>query len=154
MQLYVLVYPLKNGSVLLMRKKRGIGKGRINAPGGKVEAGESPEEAAARELREEVGVVVEPEDLEFAGLLEFFEEKYGRSLCYVFLARKFSGEPKATEEAEPFWCPIASIPFDEMWEDDRFWLPLVLKGRKVFGRFWFDTEDHLVKKEIFLLKSP
>ena len=51
-----LCYLLKDDEVLLIRKKRGIGAGKINGPGGKVDPGETPLEAAVRETREEVGV--------------------------------------------------------------------------------------------------
>ncbi len=43
------------GRVLLIHKKRGLGKGKINGPGGRLEAGETPVQAAVRETREEVG---------------------------------------------------------------------------------------------------
>ena len=57
-----LCFILKNDQILLIRKKRGIGKGKINGPGGKVDPGETFLEAAVRETREEVGVTpVNPE---------------------------------------------------------------------------------------------
>ena len=42
--------------VLLIRRGSALGKGRWSLPGGKVEAGETPKEAAHRELMEEAGV--------------------------------------------------------------------------------------------------
>jgi 8-oxo-dGTP pyrophosphatase MutT (NUDIX family) len=52
----------KKGHILLMEKKTGMGKGLINAPGGRIEKGESPLEAAVRETQEEV--LLTPLDLE------------------------------------------------------------------------------------------
>ena len=42
--------------VLLIHKKTGLGKGKVNAPGGRIEAGEMPIEATVRECQEEVGL--------------------------------------------------------------------------------------------------
>ena len=50
------------------------------------------------------------------------------------------GEPQQTPEAVPRWTPLAAIPWDEMWADDRFWLPLLLAGDDVDGRFLFDGD--------------
>ena len=48
---------VKNGDqVLLIRKKRGLGAGKINGPGGKIEPGESARDGAIRETQEEVGI--------------------------------------------------------------------------------------------------
>ena len=50
-----LVFILKDNEVLLIRKKTGLGAGKVNAPGGKLEVDESAEAAAIREVMEEVG---------------------------------------------------------------------------------------------------
>ena len=52
-----LLFVVRNGEILLMRKKRGLGAGKINGPGGRIEAGESSLDAAVRETREELGIV-------------------------------------------------------------------------------------------------
>ncbi len=35
------------------------------------------------------------------------------------------------------------IPYEQMWEDDELWLPLVLRGRQFSGRFIFDRDAML-----------
>ena len=55
-----LVFVIEGGRVLLIRKKRGLGAGKINGPGGRLEPGEQPELCAARELYEELGVRAGP----------------------------------------------------------------------------------------------
>jgi mutator protein MutT len=136
-----LCFIVKAGRVLLIRKKRGLGAGKINAPGGKLELGETPEEAAIRETREEVGVT--PLGLEERGLLRFqFTDGYSL-LCWVFVARDLEGEPVSTDEADPIWVPLEAVPYEEMWADDSQWLPLVLAGGKFTGSFVFDQETML-----------
>lgn len=55
------------GRTLLVRKR---GTERFMAPGGKPEAGETAAEALARELHEELGVVVDPAGLDYLGRFE------------------------------------------------------------------------------------
>ncbi len=57
--------------VLLGRKLTGLGKGKVVAPGGKLEPGESPSDAAVREVLEEVGLTLDPASLEMLGLLTY-----------------------------------------------------------------------------------
>ncbi|MDE2290766.1 MAG: 8-oxo-dGTP diphosphatase [Elusimicrobia bacterium] len=133
------------GRVLLIRKKRGMGAGKWNAPGGKLEPGESAADAAARETREETGV--SPEGLRYAGLLEFRFAAGSTSwdnLCRIFRAEAFSGElcPEH-EECSAHWVGLDDVPYDGMWEDDRSWLPSLLAGRPFHRRYLFGAGDAL-----------
>ena len=128
----------KDGELLLIRKKRGLGAGKINAPGGKIERGESALESAIRETREEIGVVpIAPRQ---CGELHFqFADGYSLH-CTVFCAAGCEGNPIETAEAAPFWVDADAVPYTEMWEDDRHWLPLMLEGKRFTGYFTFDGE--------------
>lgn len=129
------------GQILLIRKKRGLGAGKINAPGGRIEPGETSCDAAIRETREEVGLT--PLDPVRRAELRFqFTDGYSLC-CAVFLATKWSGEVVETPEAVPLWTPDDAIPWDEMWEDDRHWLPRVLAGEALAAAFLFDGERML-----------
>ncbi len=142
-----LLFILRGDEILLIRKKRGFGAGKINGPGGKVDPGETPLESALRETEEELGV--RPLDAELRGELHFqFSDGFSLQ-CAVFLARKFEGEAHETEEAVPLWTPFDAIPYDEMWADDRYWLPLLLGGDKFAGFFEFDGEK-LLSREIIV----
>ena len=142
-----LLFVVRGGEVLLIRKKRGLGAGKINAPGGRLEAGESPRECALRETQEEVGVI--PTGVRERGELRFqFVDGYALH-CHVFSADGCTGAAIETDEATPQWVPLAAIPYAEMWADDRLWLPMMLSGRTPFrGRFIFDGDtmvDHVIE---------
>jgi 8-oxo-dGTP diphosphatase len=131
--------------VLMIRKKRGLGSGKINGVGGRLERGESPLEGILRETREELGIIlidpVERGELHF----QFLD---GYSLfCTVFVASRFDGTAVETEEAAPLWFNIGQLPFNEMWEDDELWLPHALEGKSFRGFFVFDGE-RMVSKQL------
>ena len=137
----VLLFVIQNGSILLIRKKRGLGAGKINGPGGRIEPGESPKDAAIRETHEEL--LITPIEPEPRGSLHFhFLDGY-KLHCTVFVASKFTGQPTETDEAVPLWTPIEAIPFQEMWADDRYWLPGVIAGKKFTAWFTFDGDRML-----------
>jgi len=58
-------------------------------------------------------------------------------LGYVFVARGYTGTPRTTAEAVPLWCALDAIPFEQMWDDDRIWLPRLLQGDSLRGDFLF-----------------
>ena len=136
-----LCFVIRDGQILLIRKKRGLGAGKINGPGGRLEKGETALESAIRETQEELGVT--PTDLEHIGEL-FFQFLDGYKLhVAVFAAGGGDGELRETDEATPIWTKIDQIPYHDMWEDDAYWLPLLLKRKKFCGYFVFDGEKLL-----------
>lgn len=136
-----LTFVVDGDRVLLIRKKRGLGAGKINGPGGKLDAGELPEACAIRECREEVGIT--PADLWFAGENRFqFTDGYSIQV-HTFVAGSYEGSPVETDEAIPFWQPMRAIPYEEMWADDRLWLPHALAGRRIDGRWIFEGDTFL-----------
>ncbi|MDC7232119.1 MAG: 8-oxo-dGTP diphosphatase [Spirochaetales bacterium] len=142
-----MTYIQKENEVLLIHKKTGLGAGKVNAPGGHIEEGETPEEAAIRETREEVGL--ESENLQYSGELYFHFLDGLKLKGTVYLCRDFKGNLIETDEALPFWCPVDEIPWDQMWEDDLHWLPRALDGEQFTGRFIFDKETMIDKEIIF-----
>ena len=138
LQKATLLFVEQSGQVLLIRKKRGLGAGKINAAGGRLEAGETEKACAVREMREEL--CVEVSDARYAGEIDFqFLDGYCFHLI-VFTGSVFTGTPTETEEATPLWFPTDQIPYDEMWEDDIFWVPQMLRGERFYGRFLFDGD--------------
>ncbi len=127
----------KDNKLLLGMKKRGFGVGRWNGFGGKVEESETIEEGALRELKEEAGI--EAMELEKFGVLEFSFKNEPKILeAHIFKVTNFTGEPFESEEMVPEWFSIDLIPYDKMWSDDIFWLPVFIAGKKFKGKFLFD----------------
>ncbi len=142
-----LLFVIKQDQVLLIRKKRGLGAGKINGPGGHLEAGETPKACAIRETQEEL--LITPLNVQAGGELFFHAEDMPRIHGYVFIATDYRGTPTETAEAIPLWTPIADLPFDEMWDDDRLWLPAVLAGQVIKG--WFTiAEERMLDSKILL----
>jgi 8-oxo-dGTP diphosphatase len=128
-----LVYVIDRDRMLLIRKKRGHGQGKVNGPGGKVEPGETPLGCALRECEEETGIT--PLALEPMIELRFQDSEDVPMLGLAFRALRFSGTPRETAEAAPFWCPLTAIPYERMWADDRIWLPRLIEGEPSLGEF-------------------
>lgn len=130
-------------------EKRGFATGKWNGSGGK----QNPEdkdilETAIRETHEETGVT--PKNLEHVATFNFYfpkETGWGQQV-WVYLSREWDGEPVETEEMAPKWFKKSEIPYDQMWEDDKLWLPQVLNGLKVKGDFLFDENQKIVEQSI------
>jgi len=141
LQRATLLFVIRDEKVLLILKKRGLGAGKVNGPGGRLDDGETPHDCAVREVEEEL--LVTPTGVRQVGELRF-QFVDGLSIHgYVFRADDCIGEPQETDEAVPLWTPIDEIPFDKMWADDSLWIPLMLKDRPFDGRFIFDGDAML-----------
>lgn len=141
--LATLMFVVRDGQILLIRKKRGIGAGKVNGPGGKFEPGETALQCVLREVREELCIDVT--DAREMGEL-YFSFQCGsipEIKCHVFMASHFEGEPAETPEAEPFWSSVHEIPYELMWQDDRYWLPAMLEGRRFKAFFTFEGDRML-----------
>lgn len=139
----------RNNEILLAIKKRGFGAGKYNGVGGKIEKNETPENAMIRETQEEISVT--PIKYEKVGLMEFDEYYKGNKenvVFHLYLVTEWNGEPTESDEMLPKWFDINEIPYENMFADDKYWLPLVLNGKKIKAYFEFDEEWNLLSKEI------
>lgn len=141
----VLLFIVTAGQILLIHKKLGLGAGKLNGPGGRIEPGESPAQAAVRELHEELRIAaINPREV---GQLSFqFLDGLGLHV-HVFKANAFTGTPTETDEAIPLWTPVDQIPYDRMWQDDALWIPLLLRDQPFHGYFLFD-QDTMIQATI------
>ncbi|WP_307859266.1 8-oxo-dGTP diphosphatase [Arthrobacter sunyaminii] len=123
--------PEQGTEVLMGLKQTGFGIGRIVTLGGHVEAGETPAQAAVREVFEESGVTVNQGDLELAGTIEFVfpaRPEWDMSTV-VYRTRSWVGEPAPSPEIIPAWYRVGEVPYAQMWPDSAHWMPEVLAGR-------------------------
>ncbi|PJE80814.1 8-oxo-dGTP diphosphatase [invertebrate metagenome] len=136
-----LVFVIKRGKILLIRKKRGLGAGNITGPGGKVEDNELTYDCAVREIQEELNIT--PMHLAFSGSNRFqFTDGLAMQM-HIYTTSDYIGTPSETDEAAPLWYPVQDIPYDEMWEDDRLWMPLMLSNKSFNGCFLFNDGQML-----------
>ena len=145
--LYLLTRASVDGAqVLLGHKKTGLGTGKIVGLGGHVEAGESAAQAAAREVKEEAGIAVAPEDLQQAAHLTFLfpvRPRWDMTVA-VFTGADWTGEATETDEITPEWFPLTALPLDRMWDDAKHWLPRILAGEHVRATFTYASDCETV----------
>lgn len=145
----VLVYPRFGDDVLMLHrnvKERDFHAGKWNGLGGKCEPDESPLEAAARELREESGLDLDPKAFRPLGILQFPNFKPGPAedwLVFVFSAAVTSKELKSPvgPEGTLEWVPLDKLLGLNLWAGDKEFLPLVLEERPFIGSFWYQGGD-------------
>lgn len=151
-RVYTCVYPIRSqgskSQVLLGLHKRGSCKGKWDGFGGGLEPGESIEECAARELKEECGLrgSLKPS----AEVVVLFDS----TECtrhHIFVAELESGEPIETDEMAPKWFAVGDLPFEDMWPDLQMWLPQVLRSRGILmHRGYFEIFDGRVTERRLL----
>lgn len=135
-------------SILLALKKRGFGEGKLNGVGGKLQKNEKVISALKREAFEEIGVVLE-KTKRVAVLDFYFLNTPGfNQKVIVYVALEWKNIPQESEEVNPKWFKKTKIPFQKMWPDDKYWLPLVLSGYKVRGEFLFGNKDKILDLNI------
>ena len=138
-----LCFLLVGERILLGMKKRGLGVGKWNGFGGKVEPGEDVVQTAVRELHEEAGITVAAADLTPMAQLTFNMPTW-QMRVHVFVAHQWQGEPRESEEMQPRWFDVAAIPYDQMWADDAYWLPYLLRCQRIEARFWYAEDNETV----------
>lgn len=141
-----LLFLLKEGQILLALKKRGFGEGKWNGVGGKLDPGETVEQAMIRECQEEIEVT--PIQYKKVAILNFYgntNDTKWHLLIHAYFCTKWQGKPVETEEMAPKWYNQSKLPYQNMWEDDPHWLPLVINNKLITGTFHFDGQDHLTK---------
>jgi len=147
---------IKKDKILLAMKKRGFGVGKWNGIGGKLDFGKGDKNIigiAVRETEEEIGVRIK--DLKRVAVLSFYFP-YNRDWnqdAHVFLVKDWEGEPTETKEMMPRWFKMKKIPFKKMWDDDKFWLPQILEGKKMKAKFIFSEGEKISGKNIVIMRN-
>ena len=121
----VLCYIKKDDCYLLLlrnKEENDMNEGKWMGVGGHLEEGETPIEAAKREIREESGLIVE--ELNYVGVVEFVNDDYSE-IMHIFTVDSFQGELIECNEGTLEWIPIKDIYNYPMWEGDKAFLPLL-----------------------------
>lgn len=137
--------------VLLGRKLRGFGQGKIVAPGGKIEPLESAQAAARREFLEETGLIVEPEQVHYQAKVCFRFPANPRADmdCAVFASQQAHGKMQRTDELEPLWVLLDALPEEQMWQDSPLWLPRILAGERLCVTVVLNADNETVHQITF-----
>ena len=144
MKLATLCYVQQDGKTLMLhriKKANDIHAGKWNGLGGKLEAGESPEQCVIREVAEESGLqIVQPR---YHGLLVFADFKSEDWYVWVFSAQQFSGQLLDQEDAREGhleWIADEALGALNLWPSDLVFLPW-LGTEKIFSaRFQYDGD--------------
>ncbi len=131
----------EKGRILLGRRdKTSFASGLWNLPGGAVEAREALADAAARELREETGLLVSPANLHHIGMNRYDvvgERGRAQGVNFFFLAREWEGKPQPLENtSEVGWFDPERLPADSLP-----WLVRALKTHLLSGQFFAEQVD-------------
>lgn len=132
--------------ILLGEKLTGLGAGKFVGAGGKLEPAETPVDAAVREVAEELGVVVAPQDLAPISCITypFVDRPEWSQRSFGFIAHEWTGAPRVSDELAPRWFSTKRIPFRRMWADAELWLPRALSGDFVEDTFVFRADGTIV----------
>ena len=139
----------KQNEILLAQKKRGFGAGKFNGVGGKINPNESLDEAMLRETKEEIGIV--PLNYHYVGVIDFIEyvnDEKQNLVMHLYTASEWDGEIIESEEMKPYWFEIDKIPYNQMFPDDKYWMPYFLDGEDFDAYFEFDKDWNILSKKI------
>ena len=144
----VVAFLVKDDQVLLIERKKvtlNLGKNLISGVGGKIGdsepfKNESADEALVRELNEELELT--PTKYTRVGNVKFVwetEPTWNMDVA-IYIVKKWNGVPKETEVAKPEWYKITHLPQNQMWEDNKYWVPKILNGENVNAIFYYGAD--------------
>lgn len=121
-----IIYIERDGKYLMLhrtRKENDANKDKWIGVGGKFEEGETPEECARRETKEETGL--ELHNLFYRGIVTFVSDQYPAEQMHLFLSTSFSGKIKDCDEGELDWIDKERLLSLPIWEGDKIFLRLL-----------------------------
>jgi 8-oxo-dGTP diphosphatase len=124
---YVLIFILREDHVLMLYRNKAPNQHLWNGVGGKLEPGESPEEAAIREVKEETGLQVQ--HMVYKGIVTW----NGQDGMYVFLVDEMSGEIRESEEGRLEWKHLNWVmESPKVVSNIRYFLPVMLEEQTLY----------------------
>lgn len=123
---------MREGRILVAKRKEGGAIGlRWEFPGGKVEEGESDEEALKREFDEELGIAIRP--LSLIGKSSFQSGSGERELAAWLVDIPQDGIMELREHSDIAWVTIQELERIDLADSDRKLIPLLEREFLVFG---------------------
>ena len=127
-----------------VKKAVDVNKDKWIGVGGKFEEGESPDECALREVREETGLTLT--DWRFRGVVTFLNEGWDGEYMYLFTATGWTGElARDCDEGELAWVPKEKVAELPIWEGDKIFLKLLAEDRPPFLLTLEYRDDKLIR---------
>lgn len=147
----VIGYLVRDSEVLLgvrTRVSNNLGHLIVAGIGGGVEEGESPEDALEREILEEIEV--HATDYQKVGSVVNLTPHHPswNLRVVIYLVTGYEGEPKKTEDIDPYWHPINRLPLNDMWPDNRITAPLILAGKRITGSFLYGADGLIADQDL------
>ena len=99
--------------------------------GGKFEPGESPEDCAVREVREETGLTMK--SWTYRGIVTFVSDEWGTEYMHLFHSADFEGSVKDCDEGVLEWVDKRALYDLPIWEGDKIFLRLLDEDRPFFS---------------------
>lgn len=143
---------IDNGNELLLlhrnKKKNDVHEGKWISVGGKLEAGETPDECAKREILEETGLVVK--SMDFKGVITFPDFTPGDDwYTYVFKVTEFSGQVIDCVEGTLEWVSYDEVLNKPTWEGDYELFKWILEDRPFFSaKFVYGSNQELLERQV------
>jgi len=141
MKLATLCYVTKENKTLMLyrnKKRNDYHEGKWNGLGGKFEIGETPEECAVREIKEEAGLTVK--SLKLKGFITFplFD---GKEDWYVFLfvIDKFDGDLIDSPEGKLEWIDNDKLLELNLWDGDKIFIPWLFQEKFFSAKFNYEN---------------
>lgn len=129
---------VEDGDKILMlhrnKRENDYHNGKYNGLGGKVELGETPEECAIREVKEESGLTVS--DAQFSGFISFPKfDKVNDWHVFIYRFKQFTGEIRDSYEGTLEWVEKSKL-FDlPLWDGDKIFLKWVFDNELFHSKF-------------------
>lgn len=151
MKLATLCYVFNGNKVLMInrnKRENDMHLGKWNGLGGKFNSGETPEECVIREVYEESGLLIKDPDLK--GFLTFpaFDDEEDWYV-FVFIAKKFTGKLRESEEGELEWIEWEDVFKLPLWEGDKYFLEWLNQDRFFSAKFIYKNARYITHSVVF-----
>ncbi len=144
----VVGFLLRGNNVLLGERKRvsgGLGHLLMAGIGGKLEPGETEDQALKRECEEEIGIQITSWRKVAVEVYLFPHKPEWNQVVGVYIIDSWRGEPHETTDIRPEWLPQDQLPAGRMWPDNLITIPLVTVGKRFKGIFLYAEDGSIAE---------